>query len=147
MDREGNCSGLKRNLRVMSSAHRVVGSSRHRLALFAATVFILLCCGTAAVAGVPGTFRGTVHEGADIKPGWVYVEAMNGNLRLVDVRRADIHYEDPLDDDATPAVSRPKRAAPKLATGTEVRVTAEQDKKGYWHASEVEVLREVGRAK
>lgn len=101
----------------------------------------------AAVAGVPGTFRGTVHEGADIKPGWVYVEAMNGNLRLVDVRRANVHYEDPIDDDAAPALPRPKQPAPKLATGTEVRVTAEQDKKGYWHASEVEVLREVSRAK
>jgi hypothetical protein len=143
----GNCSASERNLRVMSSAYRVIGSSAHRLARLAAAAFILLCCGTAAVAGVPGTFRGTVHEGADIKPGWIYVEAMNGNLRLVDVRRADVHYEDPIDDDAAPALPRAKRAAPKLATGTEVRVTAEQDKKGYWHASEVEVLRAVGRGK
>jgi hypothetical protein len=94
-------------------------------------------------AGTPGTFRGTVHEGADIKPGWIYVEAFNGNLRLVDVRRANIHYEDSADDDTPPLPDH--RPRPKLTTGTDVRVTAEPDKRGHWHASEIEVIRETSR--
>jgi hypothetical protein len=116
---------------------------RLRSAILMVTVICLLSA--LGFAGVPGTFRGTVHEGADVKPGWVYVEAINGNLRLVDVRRAHIHYSDPDDDDSTPAVPAPKHAAPKLITGTQVRVTAEQDKRGYWHASEVEVLQETSK--
>jgi hypothetical protein len=99
----------------------------------------------AAWAGVPGTFRGRVHEGADIKPGWVYVEAINGNLRLVDVRKANIHYEDAEDEEAAPSQRRSQGDIPRLVTGTEVRVTAEQDQRGHWHASEVEVLRETSR--
>jgi hypothetical protein len=110
------------------------------------TWVVVLCWAGLAFASTPGTFRGTVHEGADIKPGWVYVEAFNGNLRLVDVRRANIHYEDPIaDDDDAPALPPTRRRAPRLTTGTEVRVTAEQDKRGYWHASEVEVIRETSK--
>src|ERR1700750_2493269 len=107
------------------------------------TVVLTLVLVVSAFAGVPGTFRGTVHEGADIKPGWIYVEAMNGNLRLVDVRKADIHYEDPADEES--AAPPQKQPAPKLVTGTQVRVTAEQDDRGHWHASEVEVLLETSR--
>jgi hypothetical protein len=102
---------------------------------------VLVCLAAlAAWAGTPGTFRGTVHEGANTKPGWIYVEAFNGNLRLVDVRRANVHYEEAVegDDDAAPQ-PLPSRRTPRLTTGTDVRVTAEQDKRGYWHASEVEV--------
>lgn len=106
---------------------------------------VLVCLiALAGWAGTPGTFRGTVHEGANTKPGWIYVEAFNGNLRLVDVRRANVHYEEAVDgdDDVTPQPA-PSRRTPMLTTGTDVRVTAEQDKRGYWHASEVEVLRET----
>ena len=109
-------------------------------------VVLISLAALAAWAGTPGTFRGTVHEGANTKPGWIYVEAFNGNLRLVDVRRANIHYEEAVDEDdnAVPQPDPPRRA-PKLTTGTDVRVTAEQDKRGYWHASEVEVLRETSK--
>jgi hypothetical protein len=96
-------------------------------------------------AGVPGSFRGTVREGADIKPGWIYVEALNGNLRLVDVRGAAIHYEDVDEGDDTAPPRVPGRRKPQLKSGTEVRVTAEQDRRGYWHASEVEVIRETSK--
>jgi hypothetical protein len=107
-------------------------------------VVALIVLVSATAFGVPGTFRGRVHEGADIKPGWIYVEAINGNLRLVDVRRANIHYEDP-EEDAAPAQPRSREDVPKLVTGTEVRVTAEQDRRGHWHATDVEVLRETSR--
>lgn len=107
-------------------------------------IAVLIFLSSVAFAGTPGTFRGTVHEGADIKPGWIYVEAINGHVRLVDIRRANVHFEDPASDDPAPAVD-PKQPRPKLRTGTEVRVTAEQDKRGYWHASEIEVLRETSR--
>jgi hypothetical protein len=110
----------------------------------AAVLVIVSLATVAAWAGTPGTFRGTVHEGANTKPGWIYVEAFNGNLRLVDVRRANIHYEDAVDDDDAPQPDPPRRT-PRLTTGCDVRVTAEQDKRGYWHASEIEVIRETSK--
>lgn len=110
----------------------------------AAILAIVFLATTIASAGTPGTFRGTVHEGTNTKPGWVYVEAFNGNLRLVDVRRANIHYAEAVDDDEPPDPSPPRRI-PRLINGTDVRVTAEQDKRGYWHASEIEVIRETSK--
>jgi len=150
---DGNCEASGCNLRHMhigSWDRWLIGSSgvhgartpELRTALWA--LVVALAC-TAAFAGVPGTFRGTVHEGGDTKPGWVYVEALNGNLRLVDVRRANIHYEDVEGEAVERAVPEKKQPVPKLVTGTEVRVTAEQDKRGFWHASEIEVLRETSR--
>lgn len=118
-------------------------SRRLSLRLLCACFFTTLVA-VVAWAGVPGSFRGTVREGADIKPGWIYVEAMNGNLRLVDVRSAAVHYQDPDDDDVAPPPT-PSTRKPQLKSGTQVRVTAEQDRRGYWHASEVEVIRETSK--
>ncbi len=87
------------------------------------------------MAGTPGSFRGVLYKGADTKPGWWYVVGRNDSLRLVYTANASVTYaEEVPEEDRKP---RPRRS---LVPGTEVRVTAEQDGKGAWRATEVEIL-------
>ncbi len=102
------------------------------LRLRAAAVLIF---SVAAVAGTPGSFRGVLYKGADTKPGWWYVVGKNDSLRLVYTAEASVTYGEQVpQEDRKP---QPKRS---LAPGADVRVTAEQDSKGAWRATEVEIL-------
>ena len=98
--------------------------------------FALLAWSVAAVAGSSGSFAGTVVPGPGASEAWIYVQGRNHAVRRVNVRRAKVHYgsDVPQGEHKTPTPS-------PLPTGTEVRVTAEQDDTGEWQATEVEILR------
>lgn len=91
-----------------------------------------------AQAGTPGSFRGkVVDEGEGSQAaGWLYVQGRDGGIRRVDISHATIAY-----DEAVPAEQRKAAAHEQLTTGAEVRVTAEQDSNGEWHASRVDILK------
>lgn len=95
----------------------------------------LLLLSLTAWAGTPGSFRGVLYKGTDTKPGWWYVVGRNDSMRLVYVARAHVSYgnEVRLDD-------RKPVPAQSLVAGAEVRVTAEQDNRGSWRATQVEIL-------
>ncbi len=97
-------------------------------------LLLLLCAG--ALAGTPGSFRGILYEGADTKPGWMYVQSRNDMLRLVRVSGARVSYSDDI-----PASLRRSNPRESLRPGAEVRVLADQDPKGNWRAQEIEILR------
>jgi hypothetical protein len=103
----------------------------------ALTVVILWISSLTLLAGTPGTFRGVLVEGpsAAHSDGWVFVKGKNGMLRKVEIKRADIHYEETF-----PEQKRKKTPKQALKPGVEVRVTAIQQSDGEWHASEVEIV-------
>jgi len=104
-----------------------------------ARIAVVLLLSTVAFAGTPGSFRGVLYEGTDTKPGWWYVVGRNDSLRLVYVGRASVTYAEEV-----PREDRRPIAAQSLTAGAEVRVTAEQDGKGEWRATEVEILSVTG---
>ena len=63
------------------------------------------------------------------------MKSANGQVRRVGISRARVVYSDGVP---------PKRAAEdgglSIATGAEVRVTAQQDKDGEWRATRIEIL-------
>ena len=97
----------------------------------------LLCTATLS-ASATGIFRGFVVEAppAEARSGWIYVNSPKGMMRRVKVSRARVYYSQ-----AVPLSLRNPRPAKSLVSGTEVRVTAEQDGDGEWNASEIEILR------
>jgi hypothetical protein len=99
-------------------------------------VFLMLVVVTAAFSGTPGSFRGFLMEGADTKPGWMYVQSRNDMLRLVKVSGAAVSYSDSI-----PVELRRANPRESLRPGAEVRVLAEQDRRGAWRAREIEILR------
>jgi hypothetical protein len=105
---------------------------RFLLALF---MMVGLCL--SATAGTPGTFRGVLVDGpsASRSDGWVFVKGKNGMLRKVEIKRADVHYEETF-----PEAKRKGTPKAALKPGIEVRVTATQESDGEWHASEVEIV-------
>ncbi len=86
-------------------------------------------------ADSPGSFRGIVIHGPDITPGWMYMKSPNGQVRRVGIGRARVVYSD-----GVPVKERQKTPALSIATGAEVRVTAQQDKNGEWRATRIEIL-------
>ncbi len=99
-------------------------------------IFVMLV--TAAFAGTPGRFRGTVVESPTkekVAGRWIYVKGRNGMLRKVEISKAKVSY-----DDSVPQKSREKVPDLSLKPGAEIRVTAEQDSEGEWRASEIELL-------
>ena len=99
-------------------------------------VTLLLLVAASAVAGTPGSFRGILMEGANTKPGWMYVQSRNDVLRLVQVSGAAVCYSDDI-----PAELRNADPRQSLLSGAEVRVLAQQDGHGDWRAQEIEILR------
>ncbi len=87
------------------------------------------------VHATPGTFRGVVVHGPDIEPGWIIVKSPNGNVRKVGITRAKVVYSD-----LVPARKRVRQPETALATGVELRITADQDSNGEWRASKIEIL-------
>ncbi len=99
---------------------------------------------TAAHAGTPGSFRGTIvdarHAGAE--QNWIYVQGRNGMARRVEISRARVTY-----DEGVPAADRLGHPQDALTAGTEVRVTAEQGQDGEWRARSIEILKQPVAAK
>src|SRR5579859_4834226 len=92
-----------------------------------------------AWAGTPGAFRGVVvaplgGKSGAAGPEWLYVQGPNHMVRRVALGNAPVVYGDEIS-------MRQRRGRPQLAEGAEVRVTAEQDAEGEWHALRVEVIR------
>jgi len=99
---------------------------------------ILLLAGVQTLSGsAAGIFRGFVVEAppTEARSGWIYVNSPNGMMRRVKVSRAHVYYAR-----TVPLSLRQERPAKSLVSGTEVRVTAEQDGDGEWNASEIEIL-------
>jgi hypothetical protein len=88
------------------------------------------------LAGTPGSFRGTVVEGPESADACVYVEGHDHSIRRVYVSGAKVRYDDDL-----PAAERKQPVPRTLPAGTQIRVTAEQDDAGEWHATEIEILK------
>ena len=99
-------------------------------------VFALVLALAVLAAATPGSFRGTIVDNPNAAKGWIYVKGRNGTARRVEISRAKILY----DEDVAAANRRPKPEE-ALTPGAEVRVTAEQDSDGEWHATQVEILK------
>ena len=93
----------------------------------------------AAAYAVDGTFQGKVVAApvdAPVVPGWIYIQGRNQLLRRVEVAQAEIVFSS--------AIPEKERGVPNpglLVAGTEVVVTAQQDRSGEWHAKRVEILK------
>ncbi|ABF41569.1 hypothetical protein Acid345_2568 [Candidatus Koribacter versatilis Ellin345] len=88
------------------------------------------------IAGTPGSFRGTVVDGPEHSDAWVYVEGRNHTIRRVEVSAAKVHY-----DSEIPTSDRKSPIPKVLPLGTQVRITAEQDDRGEWKATDIEILK------
>jgi len=100
---------------------------------------VLLFAAVAAYAGTEGTFRGTIVEPSKKSTsdsGWIYVQGHNQMLRRVLATKAKIIFAQEV-----PLELRNSNPAELLVSGTEVRVTAEQDSSGEWQAKTIEILR------
>ncbi len=100
---------------------------------------VLLLVGAQTLSGsAAGIFRGFVVEAppSEARSGWIYVNSPNGMMRRVKVSKARVYYAQ-----TVPLALRQERPAKSLVSGTEIRVTAEQDGDGEWNASEIEILR------
>ncbi len=97
--------------------------------------FLALLLSTLAIADTPGTFRGVVIHGPDITPGWIYLKSANGQVRRVGIEKAQVVYSD-----GVPTSERHKVPSESVATGAEVRVTAQQGRDGEWVATKIEIL-------
>jgi hypothetical protein len=75
-------------------------------------------------------------QSADGQTEWVYIAGRNGSLRRVEVSKAQVVYSQEV-----PTHRRQKIASQAVPSGTEVRITAEQDSHGDWRASEIEILK------
>ena len=102
-----------------------------------ATVLLLLLLTSALFvsADTPGIFRGVVIHGPDMTPGWMYLKSANGQVRRVGISRAKVVYTE-----SVPEKERRKMPEESIVTGADVRVTAEQDEKGEWRATEIEII-------
>jgi len=96
-----------------------------------------LVLGIAVLAtATPGSFRGTIVDNPNGAKGWIYVQGRNGTARRVEISHAKIEYGEDV-----PAAERRPKPEEALTPGAEVRVTAEQDRDGEWHATQVEILK------
>jgi|1185.fasta_scaffold1681137_1 hypothetical protein len=101
------------------------------------TLLFMLSVFTAAAFATIGSFRGKIVAAptGEARQGWVFVQAPNGRLRLVDVRKAEFAFDE---DFHAPADLSP--SAKLLLQGAEVRVVGEQQE-GEWRALRVEIIR------
>ena len=105
-------------------------------------ISLCLALTAAAWAATPATFVGSVIQtaSAENSPGMIYVLSRNGSLRKVRLKGAQISYSQQV-----PRSLREKQPAEKALTlGVEVRVLAEENGAGVWHARSIEILRLAG---
>ena len=104
--------------------------------------FIALCLTltASAWAATPASFTGSVIEAVSGKPGMIYVLSRNGSVRKVRIEGAQIIYSQQV-----PRSQREKQPAEKaLKHGAEVRILADENGSGVWHARSIEILRVAG---
>ncbi len=100
-------------------------------------VSLILGLTAVAIAGTPGSFRGTIVDRPhDAGKNWIYVQGRNGMARRVDISHARVSYDE--DVQTGSRLPKPEEA---LIAGAEVRVTAELGSDGEWRASSVEILK------
>jgi hypothetical protein len=121
----------------------VASNPTMRWSIWLGVLAVALLFTPSMIAGTPGSFRGVLMEGADTKPGWMYVQSRNDFLRRVKITRASVSY-----GDEVPAGLRQANPRMSLRPGAEVRILAEQDSHGDWRAQKIEILRlsSLGRA-
>ncbi len=88
--------------------------------------------------GTPGIFQGRIYQPASssVPQGWIFVLGRNHMLRKVEISQATVVYAE-----SVPTGQRADHPHSALVDGTEVRITAEQDKSGEWRASRVEIIK------
>jgi hypothetical protein len=67
--------------------------------------------------------------------GFEYLRARNGNTRKVETSKAIVAY-----DESVPKEQQLGAAADALKPGADVRITAQQEADGEWHASRIDIL-------
>ncbi len=105
-----------------------------RIAAFLVSLLFVLPLGAAKT---PGVFRGTLVENPTGTPitGYLFLRSRNGNVRRVEMSKAVVAY-----DESVPKEQQVQAASEALKPGADVRVTAEQEGDGEWHASRIEIL-------
>ncbi len=104
-------------------------------------VFVTFCVAALLLPQVsratPGIFQGKIVQPAhgNVPQGWIFVLSRNHMLRKVEISRTKVVYAD-----TVPTAERVDQPQAALVDGTEVRVTAEQDKAGDWRASRLEIV-------
>lgn len=103
------------------------------------TIILALVVLSSFVFATEGTFQGRIVDPPakePAAPGWIFVQGRRHLVRRVDVSKAVI-----VPIPGAPS-SQGKKCGPEcLTVGQEVKVTAEQDPAGEWHAKRVEILR------
>jgi len=104
---------------------------RSKLFFAVPVILVALCLATPA-----GSFRGKIVATPRPDSGhkWIYIQALKGTLRRVDVSRASIRYGADV-----PKGDRRPNATESLREGAQIRVTASQDTDGEWRAIEVTI--------
>ena len=95
---------------------------------------VLLLMNSALPAQTAGVFRGVLVRHGSGDANWIYVQAVTGLMRRVEVSHAQVVYSDDV-----PARERATVPRSSLKEGTEVRVTA-IPQGGDWKANRVEIL-------
>ncbi len=123
---------------VRSAAFRIENIMRSlHTSVWALTALVIIL---PALAGTPGSFRGTIVQDGRLNPerNWIYVQGRNGMVRRVEISHARVDY-----DDSVPVGKRLSRPQNALIAGTEVRVTAQEGTDGEWRAIRIEILEQA----
>ncbi len=88
-------------------------------------------------ANTPGVFRGVVVENpqGEASTSFIFLRARTGSVRKVEMSKAVIAY-----DETVPKEQQGQNPSAALKPGADVRVTAEQESDGEWHASRIDIL-------
>ena len=107
--------------------------SARLVALLTALLFVV----PASSAKTSGVFRGILVESpqGEQAAGFVYLRARNGSMRKVETSKAQVAY-----DESVPKEQQTGAATDALKPGADVRITAEQEGDGEWHASRIEIM-------
>ena len=106
----------------------------NRAVRLALVPLVLLLMSTLLPAKTAGVFRGVLVEHGSADANWIYVQAITGLLRRVEVSGAQVIYSD-----TVPARERASAPRISLKEGAEVRVTA-IPQGDDWKANRVEIL-------
>ena len=106
----------------------------NRLAALLAMMFFVVPLMSANTSGV---FRGVLVENphSEQGTGFVYLRARNGSMRKVETSKAQVAF-----DESVPKEQQVGAAADALKPGADVRITAEQESDGEWHATRIDIM-------
>jgi hypothetical protein len=115
-------------LRIQRVMHRL-------LPILLLTIFTGSAFAQSRAHSYEGVFQGQIVTAKKPRQGWLYVLSKNGYLRQVEVKRAEVEY-----DDDFPARDRRTHPVDSLRPPAVIRVTANQDAEGQWHASHILIV-------